>query len=54
MRKFTALKTFHAYTLNAVAGEVYEVEVDDYTFNNWLENGLIEEVKEDKKKKGES
>jgi hypothetical protein len=27
---------------------VQEIELDDYTLNNWVENGLVEEVKEKK------
>jgi hypothetical protein len=27
---------------------VQEIELDEYTLNNWVENGLVEEVKEKK------
>lgn len=48
--KFKALKTFHSYNLHhAVEGETYEVELDQYTFDNWVESGLIKEIKPPKK-----
>jgi hypothetical protein len=47
---FKAKKSFHAYNLQAHKGETYTMELDEHTFKNWVENGLIEEVKEVKKK----
>lgn len=44
-----ALKTFYSALVNMVEGEVKELELDAYTIKNWVENGLIEEVKQDKK-----
>ena len=43
--KVKALKHFNSAILNAAEGEIYDVGIDDYTLKNWVENGLIEEVK---------
>jgi hypothetical protein len=29
-----------------VEGEIVEIPLDEYTINNWIQNGLIEEVVE--------
>jgi hypothetical protein len=43
--KIKALKEFQSPIVSMEKGEVKEVELDDYTLQNWTENGLIEEVK---------
>jgi hypothetical protein len=48
--KIKALKTFYSAIVNMVEDEVKDVEIDAYTFENWVENGLIEEVKQSGKK----
>jgi hypothetical protein len=48
MPKLKFLKTFVSAIGSFVEGEVKELEIDTYTLNNWVENGLVEEVKEKK------
>jgi hypothetical protein len=45
MPKLKFLKTFVSAIGSFVEGEVKELELDAYTLNNWVGNGLIEEVK---------
>jgi hypothetical protein len=45
MRPFKVLKSFDSVYLSGVEGQVVtNIPLDDYTFSNWVENGLIEEV----------
>jgi hypothetical protein len=44
--KIKAIKTFYSAIVNMVEDEVKEVELDAYTFENWVANGLMEEVKQ--------
>jgi hypothetical protein len=47
MRKFKVLQSFHSVYMSGVAGQIVDnIELDDFTFENWVENGLIEEVTE--------
>lgn len=48
--KFKALKSFDSAIGSFEEGTVYDYQLDDYTFQNWVEVGLIEEVKEPVKK----
>jgi hypothetical protein len=48
MPKLKFLKTFVSAIGSFVEGETKELELDAYTLENWVENGLIEEVKEKK------
>ncbi|WP_175403426.1 hypothetical protein [Gottfriedia luciferensis] len=48
--KFKALKTINTGLGALVAGETLEIELDKHTFDNWVQNGLIEEVKANRKK----
>jgi hypothetical protein len=48
MPKLKFLKSFISALGSFAEGEVKELELDDYTLQNWVENGLIEEVKEKK------
>ncbi|WEG13999.1 hypothetical protein PU629_06420 [Pullulanibacillus sp. KACC 23026] len=43
--KIKALKGFHSAIVSMEKDEVREIELDEYTFENWSENGLVEEVK---------
>lgn len=43
--KIKALKEFQSPIVSMEKDEVKEVELDDYTLQNWTENGLIVEVK---------
>jgi hypothetical protein len=40
--KIKALKDFQSAIVHMSAGDIREVELDDYTAENWVENGLIE------------
>lgn len=51
--KFKAKKSFHSALGTFEEGKTYELELDAYTIENWVENGLIgliSEVKMPKKK----
>lgn len=48
--KVKILKSFNSTILNAFEGEIYDIELDAHTFDNWVERGLIQEVKVDVKK----
>ena len=48
MPKLKFLKTFVSGIGTFEKDTVQELELDDYTLNNWVENGLVEEVKEKK------
>jgi hypothetical protein len=51
--KFKAKKTFHSAFGTFEEGKTYDIELDTYTLENWVENGLIglvSEVKAPKKK----
>jgi hypothetical protein len=45
--KIKALKSFQSSIVNMDEGEIKDVELDEYTFENWTANGFIQEVKED-------
>jgi hypothetical protein len=45
MPKLNILKSFVSAIGSFAEGEVKELELDTYTLQNWVENGLIEEVK---------
>jgi hypothetical protein len=45
MPKLKFLKTFISGIGAFEKDVIQEVELDDYTLNNWVENGLVEEVK---------
>jgi hypothetical protein len=40
--KIKALKDLQSAIVHMSAGDVREIELDDYTAENWVENGLIE------------
>lgn len=48
--KFKALKTITTGLGALVEGETLEIELDKHTSDNWIETGLIEEVKATRKK----
>lgn len=50
MKKYKVLQSFNSVYMSGVEGEVVELPLDEYTINNWIENGLIEEVKPKSKK----
>lgn len=39
--KFKAKKSFHSALGTFEEGVIYDVELDTYTLENWVENGLI-------------
>lgn len=43
--KIKAKKEFQSAVVHMFAGEERELELDAYTLQNWVENGLIEDVK---------
>jgi hypothetical protein len=45
MPKLKLLKTFISALGSFAEGEIRELELDTYTLENWVENGLVEEVK---------
>jgi hypothetical protein len=48
--KFKALKTFVSAFGSFDEGEVKDIFLDSYTFQNWVDTGYIEIIKEPKKK----
>jgi hypothetical protein len=44
------LKSFTSAIGSFDEGDVQEIELDNYTFKNWVESGLIEEAKKPNKK----
>jgi hypothetical protein len=49
MRKFKVLQTFQSVYMGCVEGQIVpDHNLDDYTIDNWVENGLIEEIIEKK------
>jgi hypothetical protein len=45
MPKLKFLKSFVSAIGSFAEGEVQDLDIDTYTLENWVENGLIEEVK---------
>jgi hypothetical protein len=43
--RIKALQDFHSPIVTMRKDEIRVIELDDYTFENWVANGLIVEVK---------
>lgn len=48
--RIKALQDFHSAILTMQKDEIRVVEIDDYTFQNWVANGLIEDASFTRKK----